>query len=414
MSQLIFLNRNRNKEDEVIKIASKNLDKRRNYHLTIASCYLGENDKISDLISFIFKLTEYIKITTINFYIDARQVIKSGPASLKLNLLDALREDFGDENVQLYVVDTPTLFHSKALALVSENDESGICLVGSSNFSNSGLFSKNGNYESLIFTNSIQDVNEFFNSLNEIKKYIKKLDEFRKFKKKSYSFKYSILEQGYFIHKWQMTLQRFFSAQYKLTSYGKSEISFGEFEKLGFNVDSETVSKQFLNFEEFEERINTKYYSKISNLRRHGIETYLGHWIPKVLCPELDDIDLKNYTDELLAMIATQLEESGTSFDLEYEQLLNQDLIERNTLKPTQYILEKQNKLMGNEIRLERFLTKLEIFTLPYDFTQKDKIEDVFNILAGVSIESPRKNYSMKKILEAIESLDPEVINQIK
>ena len=87
-----------------------------------------------------------------------------------------------------------------------------------------------------------------------------------------------------------------------------------------------------------------------------------------------------------------------------------QDSVKEELIK----MIEKQNKLMGNEIRLERFLTKLEIFTLPYDFTQKDKIEDVFNILAGVSIESPRKNYSMKKILEAIESLDPEVINQIK
>ena len=63
------------------------------------------------------------------------------------------------------------------------------------------------------------------------------------------------------------------------------------------------------------------------------------------------------------------------------------------------------------DIKLRRFLNKFEIFDLPYDFSCKSEIKDLYDILVESSQAAIRKKEAMKRINQAIEEKNPDLIN---
>lgn len=92
-------------------------------------------------------------------------MVKSGIENINKYLVKKINEKLSLD-VAFNVVDDNVLFHTKALIL--KNEHQGILLIGSSNFSDLGLFSQQGNYESLIFTTENDDIDDFYQLCQEI------------------------------------------------------------------------------------------------------------------------------------------------------------------------------------------------------------------------------------------------------
>lgn len=247
----VFFNTAKGKASRLVDALHLSVDGRKKYQLSIFTCYLA--DDLNQVEKFIETVYERINLTDVRIYIDARECIRIG-----LDYLREFEENYEDYKFGLEVIaiDTPNMFHSKAYALISHDAKSGVLAVGSANFTCAGLLAKkgknskeiNGNYETLLLTNEVETVQEFLELKGIGANYFKSLLNLDEYKTETFSFKYALLRQGYFVHQWSETLNQHFAVRYKLSEKGKSEIGNDILKALGFAADAETISRQFFDF----------------------------------------------------------------------------------------------------------------------------------------------------------------------
>jgi|GEM_PF-1095065 hypothetical protein len=410
----VFFNQKKGKSSSLINRLNEVIDKRKKYGLYIASCYLPDEKGLSKLVEFVKELMNDIKIYEVNFYIDARQVVKLSTPIIETKLLKPLARLFVDEQVSFHVVESENLFHTKALALIDNFDEpNGALFVGSSNFTSAGLFAnKGGNHETGMLSSNLNDIYNFIESLQELPVCL--LQDFSAYKLDSYTFQYSLVSQGRFVHKWQQTLQQYFAIRYELTEQGRREIGSEQLKSMGFDIDAETISKQFLQFDSF---VDSAEAEELKNLRRKGIETYLGHWVPKSMIQVTkNNADLNKFYQWLEDSVRMQLARKEHEIFEQYQLLLEQGIIKPTSKKASMVFEDRLAKLRkdldeNDGHKLRRFLNKFEIFDLPYDFSCKSEIKDLYDILVESSQAAIRKKEAMKRINQAIEEKNPDLIN---
>ncbi len=207
--------------------------------------------------------------------------------------LREFEESYADYNIgfEVTAIDTPKICSiAKLMLCCPMMRQTGALAVGSANFSNAGLFAKrnNSNYETLLLTNDVEIVKEFLSLQDINEKNFKNLEKLEEYKRESYSFKYALLQQGKFVHKWSETFNQYFAIRYKLSEKGKSEIGNDILKNLGFTVDAETISRQFFDFSSIKNNDEVDE-QKFNRLLRRGIETFLGHWLPLSLLQGLNN-----------------------------------------------------------------------------------------------------------------------------
>ena len=402
----VFLNKNTEKAENLIIKMKEVIDARKNHHLIIFTCYLAKN--LKDIKDFLNEIQKNIRINNITIYIDARQCIKSGIYELQI-FQEKFNKNFDYNLLNIYAIDTKPIFHSKAYILQSDDKSSVVMALGSANFSRNGLFAKrDGNFESLIMTSDPTIINNIL-SLDTLKNMIKELDTLEEYKKESYTFKFSILEQGRFIRKWTGTINQYFSIKYRLTEKGKAQIQGGELSFLGFDVDAETISKQIIKFDD----IMPNYQDKFQSLLTNGLETEFGHWIPKSLLDNLfNDDKIHNFHEKIQDCIKKQINLIENEINI-YNKLIEEDYI-ISSIPPIEVIENKLKKLKDNDVRLKRFYHRYSIIELPLDFSShKEEIKALYDELVEVAIarHKTKKNIASTALLRSIEHLKPSLIN---
>lgn len=404
----VFFNASKGKSGRLVHAMCSNIDASKKYKLTIFTCFLA--DDLLCVKNFIEEISNYVKLTDVQLYVDARECIRIG-----LDHLRNFQESYIDDRISLEIraVDTPTLFHSKAYTLLSHDEESGVLAIGSANFTKGGLFAnRRGNYESLLMTNDIKVVNQFL-SLEEVhNKYIKALDRLEEYKTSSFTFKYALLQQGRFVHKWSETFNQYFAIKYKLSEKAKNEIGNDVLKSLGFTVDAETISRHFFDFSNLKKDEEADE-NQFNRLLRKGIETYLGYWLP---LPLLNEIDAKIQTDKIFKIlnenIEKQLIESHQYIIETFEKLKKEGFIDQSdeNKDPIQEVRVKLAKLEYDHDKLYRLWHKFRIFSLPYDLSQKEDIETVYKDLVDRIQSKKRKNDAAYSVLESLDTLRPNAI----
>ena len=97
----------------------------------------------------------------------------------------------------------------------------------------------------------------------------------------------------------------------------------------------------------------------------------------------------------------------------DYEYLLEQNLIEEIEVNPIELFNKKLDSLLTNDLKIKRIYSKYELFFLPFDIQQKEKIIDLFDELINVAESRKRKNTTMKAVLESYASLSIEEITSL-
>jgi len=388
MSDLI--NINKGKKTKIVQLLTKGADKRFGHVLYLTSCYFSP-DAAEKLIR---ELQTLINIKSVYIYIDRKTAISIGQQPLEeLSLNQNLPEIF------IFAVEASVLFHTKAYALLSYTKDGllnkGSLVVGSANLTGAGLTASSGNIESVLDSQDAEILNEFVTQLDKLK--IIKLDQLEVFRsQESYNFKYALLHEGAFIHKWLDDLGRYLSVRYQLNENGKSRIGDELFKNAGFNIDTATISKRYFDF-----NYEPAHLENTENLRRRfGIETYLGHWIPNsALETVLDQEGFDEFCTKLRTELNQQLPTIKERILNDLRHLEQNDLIVESENNPLESFESKVETLLTNRVKLQRIFSKYEIFPLPYDLTQKSEIEELFDQMLSLCQSRKQKNIAQKAFI---------------
>lgn len=389
MSDLI--NINKGKKTKIVQLLTKGADKRFSHTLYLSSCYFSV-DAAEKLIR---DLQAQVNIKNVEIYIDRKTATTIGKQPLEDLCLNQKLPD-----TSIFAVESNTLFHTKSYALISyTKDDSinkGSLVIGSANLTGAGLTASSGNIESILDTQDTEILNEFTTQLSKLNTI--ELDKLEIFKTQdSYNFKYALLHEGAFIHKWLDDLGRYFSIRYHLNEKGKSRIGDDLFKNAGFNIDTATISKRYFDFS-----YEPAHFENTESLRRQfGIETYLGHWVPRSSLENLLNKEgFEKFCRKLRTEFNQKLPNIKDNIRGDLQHLTDNELITAPEINPLESFEEKINAFLTNKIKLQHIFSKFEIFELPYDISQKDEIEDLFDQMILLCDSRKQKNTTQKAFIK--------------
>lgn len=394
-----------NKTDALVDLLTKSPNKKRNYSLYLTSCYF--TTKSAKLL--IKRLAEIVRLQSIEIYIDRKSAIAIGKEAL-------LRfcKPYHAIPMQLHAVETTHLFHSKAYALVARSKNEiidGSLVVGSANLTGQGLTEKRGNVETLLATTDNEVLNEFLLQLQRLQTVT--IDELELFKNSDdFNFKYALLREGLFVHKWNESLVQYLSVRYQLSENGRKQTGNDELRDIGFEVENATISKQYFHFLDYTPA-HLEYAEGL--IKNYGIETQLGHWVPSNRSKSLyDKRDYEEYKNRLTNSLKEQNESIQNKIANDYARLLANNLITPNDYKnPNELFETKSSDLVENDAKLRRIYSKYDVFELPYGIENKDMITNIFNDMISFSESRAKKNRSMKALISAYYEISLDLFREM-
>lgn len=397
----VFFNEPDSKASKLIDSLAAVVDLHQTYHFSAVSCFLSDDG--SDLLSFIYDLTHRFHISKFSLYIDSRQIIKIGVQPL-VELSARICRERGENWFEIWAVDTPTLIHSKGFVLLGEDDASGALVVGSSNLSKHGFFDQVGNYESGLLTTDLDLVKDYLASIP--RNFLKRLYELDVFESiDSFTFQYALVREGLFMRPWHGTIDQYFSVQYRLTDLGQQCINRSEFEALGFVVDVDRISRPYLSF------ANIPSSREIFELLNDGIETHLGHWIPKSLILNQDNKKkVEQVYCDLSQCVEQQLIQHQEDMNHDFDVLVAKGWVVAGQ-SPFEQIQEKLQQLQLDVLKIEQLRSHMSIFIVPYNLTQTREIRGLFEEIRGAHLLSGIKNDVMSRVSDAIRERKPSLVN---
>ena len=382
---------------------SETVDRRRKYHLVLATGYFSQ-EAANQVID---RLTKRLKIEGTELYLP-RSIAVS-----KKNELDAMIAERG--NFCVYPV-RGNFFHTKAYCLASCDDwnsedapVTGGCLaVGSANLTGLGLVATHGNVESLVVSEDLSQIKEFLMSLENIK--WMEFDELHKYEDNDeHDFRYDLLSQGKFAYKYTIDLKQILAIRYNLSHKTRFQQQ-QDLEALGipegFETETSTISKPYFNFD-----INPYRPTGYRNLRRnYGIECYLGHWIPKIIVPSLENEQFMRFKTELFCQIKDRLGSITLEIRKDYNMLTDEGIIETgaDNGEPSESFIRKVDELKEDDDRLLRIWSQLEFNDLPYDRNDTQGIDQIYDSIIKTIRLSKRKNSTKRAVNELRDKFENE------
>jgi len=398
------------KSDVVVDYLTK-VNKQRKYDLYLISCYIDKEFPFD----FIKSIIASIRLKNINIYIDRNEVFRVGQKEIKI-LLKRIRQSMTMQGqnveVNLYCVKGyPGIFHCKAYMLVnydsSESIEDGALVIGSANLSAKGLSNTRGNFETLIGLKSKNDLKNIINGIDALNsvKVLVDFDDITTFQNitsdNEFSWQYALLKSGYFVHKWSNNLGNELSVKFYLSEEGQKTVQSDELIELGFRSDTKTISKDYFKF-----TFPKVYLGGDKNfLTLHGLETYMGHWVPKACLTIENDDDFNSFKQRLEVELSEQRSEIKKLISEDRETLLTLGLIVKS-YQPKVFTAKYIQDLLSDELKLYRIYTKYHIYALTFDYSKTEEIEQIYKELTS-TLEAKKKNWPVCQALNvAIESLD--------
>ncbi len=399
----VFFNEPNSKASKLISSLVSVVDLQKTYHFSVVSCFLS--DDVCDLLAFIHDLTREIHLSKFSLYIDSRQILKIGIEPL-IDLSAQICREQGESWFEILAVDTPTLIHSKGFVLLSEDESSGALVVGSSNLSKHGFFDQLGNYESGLLTTDLNLAKDYLASIP--RNYLKRLDELDVFDSvDSFTFQYALIREGLFMRPWHGTIEQYFAVQYRLTALGQQCVDRGELQALGFSDDVDRISRQYLSFEHI---LSSR---ELVELLNEGVETHLGHWIPKSLILNQENKKkIEQFYHDLSLSVQQQIIDHQQAIESNFEMLVAKGFIVGGQF-PISQIQEKLKQLEHDDLKIEQLRSRMSIFIVPYNLTQTREIRGLFEEIRGALLLSETHSNVMSRVVNAIKQRKPSLVNLI-
>ena len=402
------------KSDFVVNYLTQ-VNKLRKYDLYLISCYIDKQFPFD----FIKSIVNTVNLKNINIYIDRNEVYRVGQKEIK-KLLKRIKISISMRGLELNVnlccvKGYPGIFHSKAYMLInydSSNEiKDGAIVVGSANLSKKGLSNIKGNFETLIGLKSKSDLKKFTTAIEDLNSSnaLVDFDNISSFQditiENEFSWQYSILKSGYFVHRWSNNLRNELSVKFYLSKQGQKTVQTDELKELGFSVETKTISKNYFKFS-----FPKVYLGNVKDfLKFHGLETYMGHWIPKAALTINDNDEFNSFKKKLEAELYEQKEDIKRRIFEDREKLLSLELI-LPSYQSKMFTDKHIQNLLSNQLTLYRIYTKYHISEFSLDYSQTEEIDQIYEELIS-TLESKKKNWPACNALNtAIKNLDAKIL----
>lgn len=389
------ININHLKFKRLVELLLKESDKKFFHTLYLTSCYFS----IKSASLIVEEISKIVRLQGVCIYIDRKVALGIDAEELRRFI-----KNYAKYGLTFYAVDTNHLFHSKAYALISfdrKNDiRRGSLVIGSSNLTGAGLTNVSGNIESMLDSQSIDLLSEFLSQIQTLKTVpIEKIYDFKS--ADDLNFKYALLLEGKFIHRWMDNLGQYLSVKYKLNENGKNIVRDKIFTDAGFDVEAATISKRYFVFD-----YEPPHLKNAKNLAKNfGLETYLGYWVPNIALEKLFEKDkFQEFREKLTEALLSQMDAVMELIAKDLIFLRSQNIIKEDE-NPTDALRLRIASLLHNEEKLKRIFSKYEIFSLPYDVNQKRKISELFDEMVSFVNSRASKNITQKSFLTSIDTV---------
>ncbi len=394
---MVFFNKSRDKQSALLDAFGR-CDKRRKYHLYLASCYFTERSARV----LINTIREQFHIINVEIWLDRKTALAEGPGKL---------DNFArKQHVEIFVANTTRLFHTKGYCLVSWDEHNdvvdGCVAIGSANLTGAGITSANGNIESILASYDLNDIQAFYES-KENGQWISP-KECEEFDKEDDNFIFALLNEGQFCHKWSDSLSQYLAIKYDLNEEGRNRTK-GDplFQETGFVIAAASISKQYFDF-------TIPHPVERNLIKKYGIETFLGHWLPYAVLPDMvGDSEFQRFREKLLTALSKKMPDICEAINRDYQQLERSGLIDGNKA-PAERFREKIIELEENNDKLYRIWSKREFFPLPYDISNRERIRDTFISLTDTIDKQKSWNKSMYAVNRARQELSLAPLRQLQ
>ena len=215
-----------------------------------------------------------------------------------------------------------------------------------------------------------------------------------------------MIREGLFVRQWSGTIEQYFAVKYELTELGRTHFDTGEFQALGFYADVDTISRRYLSFE------NISTNNELLGLLNEGIETHLGHWIPKSLIQNQDNKKkVEQFYRDLSQIFEQQIIKRKEEMERDLEMLSVKGFIVSDQ-SPISQIQEKLQQLEHDDLKVEQLRSRISVFIVPYNLTQTREIRGVFEEIRDAHFMTSKKNDVMRKVVvDAMLFKKPSLVN---
>lgn len=378
----------------------------RDHRLLILSCYI-DFEAVKD---FSTRIEKKVRLIEIDLAFEFMEAFRGRLPNDTLSELEELRSFFEKRDIKFcwHPVRLGSLMHAKGYAVIQlglDGPRAGVVAIGSGNATLPGLgLSKKGratNIELAQISTEIGDVHEFLKIWGLVCKKRRELDDASR-REDAYSFVYSLLASGVFLHDWRDSLRSQVGIIYPLTPEGQRAITVDESLRQLFDVHQATFSRSPLI------GIDLSGFGALPQgfTRRYTIDSLVGRWCPMSVWSVVEAFVERDEGFKIFALTfrkATaprQLQETANT-----EQQIVSSMIERGFVSDDPQRIDRWKtrveRLRDNERMLTRIYLKFAPFELPYDYQRKEDIEYLRNSLFD-SIEIKRTQSSVaRKVIDA-------------
>ena len=358
---------------------------RRPHRLFILSCYID----FGAIESLIDAVRGQVNLTEVSLAFEFMEAFRSRLPNKTLELLGILTAWCKRRGLDFsgYALRTGALMHAKGSSVVQLNSDgakSGVVCIGSGNATLPGLGTTAPgtppNVELAYISTNDEDITSFLELWQNLLRKERRLDDASR-REDAYSFSYSLLASGVFLHDWRNSLRSQIGISYFLTPEGRNAITIDdEFAEHGFKLDQASLSRNpLLENVKFSIRRLPSSFSKV-----YTVDTLLGRWCPMTVWQVVEgsveaDGQFKRFTE--LFMKATEPDKLDEV--VKREAFIAARLTEKNFIEDDEERLDvwrrKIEELRENEHKLTRIFLNFSPFTLPYDYSDRDNVKCVYD-----------------------------------
>jgi hypothetical protein len=310
------------------------------------------------------------------------------------------------------------IMHAKGYALVQLADGEinlGVLAIGSANATRQGLGTEptaGMNIEMSVLMRSGRDLSVFLGHCGVLRQeYSCSLDEAIA-RAERFAFRYALLASGVFLHDWRDSLRSRVSIRYRLTEAGRAHVMVTpQLASLGFSPEQDTVSRNPLadSVDFPDQRLLPSRFRQ-----DYAPETFLGFWCPRQIWQAVLDL-----VGQDTAMAQFHRQFLAATEDVRLESLVRAEAELIAPLVKDGLIVEDDERLdrwrqriqdlRESKDRLDRIFLRYQEFELPYEFSSRKEVNELWDSLFGKILTKRRHGPVERKLLEAEEekSLSP-------
>ncbi|MGQ3073452.1 MAG: hypothetical protein ACT7A5_20490 [Ferrovibrionaceae bacterium] len=392
MSIHLHIESGRNLLDEITtSLGDLERRKQRRHELRILSCYVD----FGALKHMIKVISQEVRLTSVVLMFEMMEIYRKRRPNEARADLKRLKDWCERQNCSFdfLAVRAGALVHAKAYCVVQQVDDrvaNGLLWIGSGNATRQGLGLSGtaSNVELSMTSTKKGDLKLFFAAWDQLAEKAQDISKLAQLADE-YAFKYALLASGIFLHDWKEGLRSRLAVRYHLSAAAREAGGNTELSALGLTVERATATRN-----PFAHNLPWGKSRQLPTgfIKNCTVDTWLGRWCPQAIWDiAQDELAQDDAFNDFKSSFSAATGPEQLDAMMKAEAEVEKTLLARGLVKPEPERLQRWKQRVGqirdNDVQLERIFFRFEPVLLPYDFSDRDEIEDLYeNLLESIAL----------------------------